>query len=70
MNEVNIPEVKWPPKDFFKPGDRVRVETKLGVFIRVVSPKRNPFAAPEKGIVQFEGNKGTSQIWLRLLRLA
>lgn len=65
----------------FKPGDKIcwfythhfnslsmGRRMKRGVFIRVVEPKRNRYAAPVKAIVQFEGNKGTSQIHLSELR--
>lgn len=59
----------------FKPGDKIcwfythhfnsvsmGRRMKRGVFVRLIEPKRNPWAAPEKAIVQFEGNKGTSRV--------
>lgn len=54
----------------FNPGEAIYWRGKAGTFIRLITPKRNPYAAPEKGIVQIAGNKGTSQIRLTELKLA
>lgn len=67
----------------FNPGDRVdwqythslnsrsKVErVKTGTFMRVLEPKRNKYAAPIYGVVQFDGNKGISRVLLNELRAA
>lgn len=51
-----------------QPGDQIKVGNRMAIFVRLVVPKREPWAAPTKLIVQFEGNKGTSQIKLSELR--
>lgn len=56
----------YPPKPrpakTINPGDPIKVGDRIATFIRLVVPKREPWAAPKKIIVQFEGNKGTSQV--------
>jgi len=54
----------------FKPGEIIIANNKIGTFIRLVVPKRDPYSAPQKAIVQFQNNKGTSQIKLAELKSA
>lgn len=54
----------------FHEGDKIRAGTRVGRFIRVIVPKRDPWTSPQKAIVQFESNKGVSQVHLTDLRPA
>lgn len=51
-------------------GDKIRTTSKHGLFIRYIVSKRDPYAAPNRALVQFVGNKGVSRVKLTELKLA